>query len=110
MQLEYNQQALAQLCQQYQVAKLYLFGSAATEAFSPQSDIDLIVRFVDQPMAPEDQGQRYWDFLADLEQLLGRSVDLLTEKKFINPYFRQEVEKTKTLIYDRSESQEIPVE
>lgn len=102
------QEALTQLCQRYQVAKLYLFGSAATDTFNPQkSDIDFIVQFEERPLRPEDQGQRYWDLLAALEQLLGRPVDLLTNKKFDNPYFQQEVEKTKTLIYDRSQSQKV---
>ena len=102
MILDTYREPLTQLCQQYQVAKLYLFGSAATDTFrAGQSDIDLIVRFKDQSLPPEDQGQRYWDFLEALESLLGRPVDLLTDKKFSNPYFRREVEKTKILIYDQ---------
>lgn len=82
-----DKEKLAQLCQQYHVAHLYLFGSAANGTFSPdQSDMDLIVRFEPLSLPPEDKGQLYWD--------------LLTDKKFTNPYFQKEVEDSKVLIYD----------
>ncbi len=100
---------LAILCQRHHVDKLYLFGSATTERFAQDSDLDLIVRFLSVNLPPEDRGQLYWDLLTALEQLFDRKVDLLTDKKFDNPYFRQEVEKTKTLIYDQSQSAEVLV-
>lgn len=102
-----RKETLATLCKEYQVEKLYLFGSATTGRFGPDSDLDMVVRFQPLEMPPEDRGQLYWDFLESLEQLLKRKVDLLTDKKFSNPYFRQEVEKTKVLIYDRSQSAEV---
>ena len=104
-----QKEALAALCQEYWVERLYLFGSATTDRFGPDSDLDMVVRFQALNLPPEDRGQLYWDFLESLEQLLKRKVDLLTDKKFSNPYFRQEVEKTKVLIYDRSQSAEILV-
>ncbi len=104
-----HKEALAALCQQYYVEKLYLFGSATTDRFTRDSDLDMVVRFKPLDWLPEDQGQLYWDFLDALERLFSRKVDLLTDKKFSNPYFRQEVEKTKSLIYDRSQSTEVLV-
>ena len=102
-----HKENLATLCQKYQVEKLYLFGSALTDRFAADSDLDIVVQFQPLDCPPEDQGQLYWDFLASLEQLFDRSVDLLTDKKFSNPYFQQEVNRTKTLIYDRSQSAEV---
>ena len=102
-----HKEALLALCQEYQVEKLYLFGSATTDRFGADSDLDMVVRFQPLNLPPEDRGQLYWDFLESLEQLLERKVDLLTDKKFSNPYFQQEVEKTKVLIYDRSQSAEV---
>ena len=104
-----RKETLATLCEEYQVEKLYLFGSATTDRFTSASDLDMVVRFQPMDGPPEDQGQRYWDFLAALEQLLDRRVDLLTDKKFSNPYFQQAVEQTKTLIYDRSQGAEVLV-
>ncbi len=101
---------LANLCRQYHVAKLYLFGSLANGTFADDhSDIDLIVQFESLRLPPEEKGQLYWDLLDALESLFNRKVDLLTDKKFSNPYFRQEVEATKILIYDRSQSEEVLV-
>jgi predicted nucleotidyltransferase len=89
---------------------MYLFGSATdNEAFSETSDIDLIVQFEELNLPPEDKGQLYWDLLADLEKLFGRKVDFLKDKQFNNPYFRQQVETQKILIYDRSKSKEVLV-
>lgn len=101
---------LSQLCQAYPIARMYLFGSATdTKTFSDTSDIDLIVQFEELDLPPEDKGQLYWDLLADLENLFGRKVDLLKDKQFNNPYFRQQVESQKVLIYDRSKSKEVLV-
>ena len=102
-----HQTTLTELCQRFRVERLYLFGSATTDRFTAESDLDMIVRFRELDLPPEDRGQLYWDLLDALEQLFGRRVDLLTDKKFSNPYFRQEVEKTKTLIYDRSQGAEV---
>lgn len=104
-----ERKGLEALCKQYQVDRLYLFGSAMTDHFTAESDLDIIVRFRELDLPPEDRGQLYWDLLDALEQLFGRKVDLLTDKKFSNPYFQREVDKTKTLIYDRSQSAEVLV-
>jgi predicted nucleotidyltransferase len=89
---------------------MYLFGSATdSKTFSDTSDIDLIVQFEELDLPPEDKGQLYWDLLAELENLFGRKVDLLKDKQFNNPYFRQQVESQKVLIYDRSKSKEVLV-
>lgn len=105
-----DKEKLAQLCRQYHVDQLYLFGSAANGTFTlDQSDIDLIVRFEPLSLPPEEKGQLYWDLLDALEKLFERKVDLLTDKNFTNPYFRKEVENSKVLIYYRSQSQEVLV-
>ncbi len=108
MLIENYKKQLAQLCRQYHVAKLYLFGSVAKGTFAAdRSDIDIIVQFEDLSIPPEEKGQLYWDLLDAFENLFERKVDLLVDKKFANPYFRQAVENSKKLIYDRSQSQEV---
>jgi len=102
-----TQDRLATLCERFKVEKLYLYGSAMTEHFSLESDLDIIVRFQVVNLPPEDRGQMYWDLLDALERLFDQKVDLLTDKKFSNPYFQEEVERTKTLIYDQSQSTKI---
>jgi uncharacterized protein len=42
---------------------------------------------------------QYMDFKIRLEMIYNRPVDLIHLKKFRNPLFEEEVEKSKTLLY-----------
>ena len=63
------------LMQRFGVRSLALFGSMARDAASPDSDIDILVGF-DGPAT----SARYFGVQFYLEDLLGRSVDLVTDK------------------------------
>ncbi len=63
------------LAEQYGVRDLALFGSVARGSAGADSDIDILVDF-DGPAT----SRRYFGVQFDLEDLLGRSVDLVTEK------------------------------
>ena len=66
--VERNLPAIAQLCRQFGVRRLDLFGSAATGRFNPQrSDLDFLVEF-----EPETQGKSYFRLLEEFEKLFGR--------------------------------------
>lgn len=88
---------IIRLCKKYGVKELYLFGSALREDFGPQSDIDMAVVFSRAGVA--GSFDQYFDFKAELEQLLGRSVDLVCIGSVRNSVFRQELDETKRLIY-----------
>ena len=88
---------LKQLCKKYNVKELYLFGSATTDNFSEDSDLDFIVKFDRQGF--EGAFDQFIDFKQELEQIYGRSVDLYHLKKFRNSIFQQEVERSKKLLY-----------
>jgi predicted nucleotidyltransferase len=94
---------LLDLCRQFRVNRLEIFGSAATGAFRPKSsDLDFIVDFGDQPLGP--WGGLFVDFADALEALFGRHVDLIMPQSIRNPYFRQAVDASRQLIYEaRSE-------
>jgi predicted nucleotidyltransferase len=86
------------LRQKYGVARLDLFGSAATSEWRPgESDLDFIVVFRERP--GQGVADRYLGLAEDLEALLGWPVDLLTEEAIRNPYFREAVEATRTPVY-----------
>ena len=61
-----------------------------------QSDIDLAVVFSRTDIA--GSFDQYFDFKSEMEQFLGRSVDLVCVSSIRNRYFRQELEATKKLI------------
>ena len=85
------------LCMQYNVNKLFAFGSVLTDKFSEKSDVDLIVDFDKQ--AVKDHFINYFDFKYSLESVFKRDVDLLEEQPIRNSYLRKNIENSKTLIY-----------
>ncbi len=97
--IEQNRDALAELCRQFRVERLELFGSAAKGTFQPDSsDIDFLVTFAD--VQPGTYADRYLGLLLALEGLFQRGVDLVTERSIRNPYFRRAVNATRQLVYD----------
>lgn len=81
-----RRQAILDLAARYGATNLRLFGSVARGEERPDSDVDLLVEMA------EDRG--FADYLAlaeELERLLGRRVELVTERG-LSPHFRPYVE------------------
>ena len=91
------------LCLKYKVNKLYAFGSVCRDDFNTNSDVDFIVNFTEVPIY--DYADYFFNLKEELEKVLSRKVDLITEKSLENPYFINVVNKTKTLIYERGSNQ-----
>ena len=89
---------IARLCERYRVKRLELFGSAAGVDFDPQeSDIDFLVEFL--PLRSGEHADAYFGLLEALEELLGRSVDLVMLSAVRNPYFLEAIGKNRTVLY-----------
>jgi uncharacterized protein len=90
---------LIELCRSFGVARLEVFGSAATAEFDPaRSDIDFLIEFLpDQDLGP--WLTHYFELQARLEALLGRPVDLVMSTAVTNPYFARELNRTRRLLY-----------
>ncbi|CAN5357749.1 nucleotidyltransferase family protein [soil metagenome] len=97
MKVDLKKEQIQELCKKFNVKELYLFGSATTDDFSEDSDLDFIVKFDRQGF--EGAFDQFIDFKHELEQMYGRSVDLYHHKKFRNSIFQQEVERSKKLLY-----------
>ncbi|SFN64047.1 hypothetical protein SAMN04488519_101225 [Algoriphagus ornithinivorans] len=95
--LEANIEAIINLCQKHKVAKLYAFGSALNSGFNEESDVDFLVEFERHDIS--DFASNYFELQFALEDLLEREVDLIEYDAIRNPYFRDEVDETKELIY-----------
>jgi uncharacterized protein len=103
--LDENRIGLAEACRRFGVRRLEVFGSAARGDFDPEkSDLDFIVSFADK--TPGTYADRYFDFAAAVERLLGRRIDLLTERSIRNPFFRREVEAAREIVYDERGKEE----
>jgi predicted nucleotidyltransferase len=85
------------LCANHKVRTLYAFGSVLTPNFNTNSDIDLIVDFMEIDV--KDYADNYFDFKFSLQDIFNRPVDLLEEQAIKNPYFKQVVNQTKELVY-----------
>lgn len=63
-----NRVDIAQLCEQFGVRRLDLFGSAASNRFTDDSDLDFVVDFADRSPG---YAMRYLHLAESLETLLG---------------------------------------
>jgi predicted nucleotidyltransferase len=90
--------AIRLLCDRHGVARLELFGSAATGSFKPGvSDYDFLYELDAVHEAP--QAGRLLEFADALEALLGTHVDLVNPRYIRNRYFQAEVDRTRMLIH-----------
>ena len=97
-ELEQRRVELEAVCRRYGVRRLELFGSAATGQDRPgESDLDFLVEF--SPLPPGGYADAYFGLLESLEELFGRSVDLVVPSAIRNPYFLKAIEETRTLLY-----------
>lgn len=80
---------LAALCRKYQIQKLSLFGSAARNELTPDSDIDLLVEF------PPESSVSLMDIPALQDEFSalfgGRKVDVATPEILDNPFRRNTI-------------------
>ena len=79
------------------VLKAYLFGSFSRGEETESSDIDILI------VLDESQhiGLKFFGMYEDLKDLLGRKVDLVTERS-LAPFARGSVNRDKILIYERA--------
>lgn len=95
--IELNLQKIFDLCRKYKVDKLYVFGSILTPRFNAQSDVDMVVNFKGVPL--EDYVDNYFGLKDALTTLLGREIDLLESNGIRNDILRNNIDRTKRLIY-----------
>jgi len=90
---------IERICRTMPVKRLGIFGSALTKQFRPNSDVDVLVVF--DTTENVDFFEAYFELKEWLEDVFGRGVDLKIDKQFKNPVFRDTVERTRTVIYER---------
>ena len=67
------------IAEAYDIDNIYLFGSYARDEATEESDIDLYVEF-SKPL-----GLRYCSFVSDIEERLGKCIDIITKDGLYNP-------------------------
>ena len=97
-----NMAQIIALCEKHKVLQLYVFGSILTDKFNKDSDVDFTVIFDRSALPLLVYGENYFDFKFALEDLLKRDVDLVEYNAVKNPYFKEELDETKQLIYGQA--------
>ena len=81
----------------YGVIRAHLFGSAAVDEMTEQSDVDFVVSF-----SPElnytDYGNNYFQLIYALQNLLKKDVDIVAEETITNPYLLQTINSQKVAV------------
>ena len=85
------------LCANHKVRSLYAFGSVLTPNFNSKSDVNLIVDF--KEIDVKDYADNYFNFKFSLQDILNPPIDLLEEQAIKNPYFKEELNKKKVIVY-----------
>lgn len=93
-----HRSGIAAICQRHGIHRLDVFGSAArAEDFSPDnSDADFLVEFA--PGVRPDL-RNFYGAKSDLEQLLGRGVDLIEAGAVRNPYVLASINRHREPVY-----------
>ncbi len=97
--IEMNIDKIIELCRKFHVRKLWVFGSILTNRFNDRSDVDLCVDFDWSNIPLLDAADNFFDFQFALEDIFGRRVDITEDTAVRNPYFREELDETRKLIY-----------
>ena len=79
------------------VLKAWLFGSFSRGEETQDSDVDIIVSLdKSKPI-----GLKFFGMWSDLEELLGRKVDLVSERTLLS-FAKESAERDKFLVYERT--------
>lgn len=97
--IEINMRKIMEICRRFHVRRLWVFGSILTNRFNDNSDVDFCVDFDKTKINLMDYADNFFDFQYALEDVFGRKVDITEDSAVRNPYFRQELDRTRKLIY-----------
>lgn len=86
------------LCKEHQVISFAIFGSAAKESMSDESDVDFLVQFSEE-IDVLDYADNYFSLLEKLERLIGRKIDLVSKRSLRNPVLIDDIDRSKVDLY-----------
>jgi predicted nucleotidyltransferase len=87
-----------ELFKSHKIKSAYAFGSAVGDNFNEESDVDLLINFEDG-LEPLEIGEIWWKLHDNLRDVFKREIDLVIENSLKNPYFIEEINEKKQLIY-----------
>ena len=97
MSTEVMTKKIAEYFKTQPVLKAWIFGSFARGEERADSDVDILVVLDNSTPV----GLKFFGMYEDLKALLGRNVDLVSERT-LAPFARNSVDKDKKLVYERT--------
>ncbi len=94
--VEIQDDIIISLSKKYHIKELSLFGSILRDDFSDDSDIDILVEFIDKH---EYSLFDLFKIKEDFKNALGKDVDLVEKESLRNPYRRENILKNSKVIY-----------
>ncbi len=89
------------VCLEYNVSKLYAFGSIVDGRFKVGiSDIDFLIEFDEKVLSKREISKNLFIIWIKFQEVLNSEVDLIFNKKVKGKYFKKYLELYKVLVYD----------
>jgi predicted nucleotidyltransferase len=87
---------LVSFCRLNGVQELWAFGSVLNDEWRPDSDVDLLVRFLP---CREPELEEMFTLQEELAKLVGREVDLVEAASVVNPFVRKHIREHRVQLY-----------
>lgn len=96
LQIQIPEEKVAEFCRKWKIKEFSIFGSALTDEFGPDSDVDVLVVF------EEGAKRSLFDHMQaeeELEEIFGREVNMVEKKAIRNPYRRHHILNHHEVVY-----------
>lgn len=91
-----DRERIEAFCSKWKVVELSIFGSALTDDFRPDSDVDVLVDLqTDHGLSLYD----WVDMIDELRDIFGRKVDLVSKRGLKNPFRRRNILQSAEVVY-----------
>jgi len=87
---------IAVFCKRWKIKEFSIFGSILREDFNPDSDVDVLLSFMED--APWGLFE-FIDMKDELKTIFGRQVDIVEKEGLKNPFRKHEIFRTRKVIY-----------
>lgn len=91
------EEKIKKICIELHLKKLDLFGSATTDKFGPNSDLDVIVEF--EKNDDYNHFDNYFALKERLQNIFHRPIDIIIDGSVKNPYLKASIAQTRKNIY-----------
>jgi predicted nucleotidyltransferase len=96
-QIDIPMDRIREFCKRWRIREFALFGSVLRDDFRPDSDVDVLVSF--EPNDPWDYWVGWPEMIDELEDIFGRKVDFVEKEALSNPIRRDEILRTRQVVY-----------